>query len=100
LLHAPEDRVAQTILAASLIGLEQYTAARVQLTPVEKSLSEDPAALRAMVSNALAVALLLKSLEPSPFRNWAAKPMHIRCTQRATELDPKNLKMLQALGIS
>jgi hypothetical protein len=169
LLRAPDDRVAQVILAASLIGLEQYTAARTQLTPVAETLTEDPPAIRAMVSNALAVALLLENvLDPakqsellraerlsqeayeaypcvleyrstralvlvaigSPeaalsllgyphydtgterqrghrevtrafaFQKLGRQDNADQCTQRAMELDPKNMQTLRALGIS
>ena len=66
LLRSPDDRVAQVTLAASLIGLEQYTAARIQLTAIMQTLTRDRPDIRAMILNALAVALLLENaLDPA-----------------------------------
>ena len=57
----PDDSAARTFHAAALIGLEQYTAARMELTAtVEAQRDENPQG-RAMLYNALAVALLLEN---------------------------------------
>lgn len=57
LARRPGDSVAQTINAAALIGLEQYAAARTALIPMLEAAVSDSPSIRAMVSNALAVAL-------------------------------------------
>jgi hypothetical protein len=62
LVRTPDDLAAQTILAASLIGLDQYAAASARLTTISDALTEQPPADRAMIRNALAVALLLENV--------------------------------------
>jgi hypothetical protein len=64
LARAPESAVARVILAASLINLEDYAEAAALMEPAVAATPRTEPGARAMVCNALAVAVLIQNAHP------------------------------------
>jgi len=86
LARKPGESIAKTINAAALIGLEQYTAARTALTPLLAAAVSESPSTRAMLSNALAVALLFENALKPEMQSELSRANHL--SREANELYP------------